>query len=138
MTTESSMHTFLSDEWHTAVHEIKADYTGNRVEQPGLVVNATITNVPFGDGTLELHSDSGPVLGWEPGHVDGADLGFEIEYHMARALVLDETFDALDQEVAGGALTITGDPGKLRAWWSSRIGNPGILELEQRVRRLTA
>lgn len=138
MTTEPSTHPFLSDEWHAAVQQIKADYHGNPVEQPGLIVNATITKVPFGDGTLELHSDSGPVLGWEPGHVDGADLGFEIEYHMARALVLDETFDALEQEVAAGALTITGDPGRLRAWWSSRIGNPAVLELERRVRSVTA
>lgn len=138
MTTESNTHLFLSDEWHAAVRDIKADYAENPVAAPGLVVNATITNVPFGDGTIELHSDNGPVIGWEPGHAVGAEIEFELDYHMARALVLDETFDSLEQEIASGALKIGGDQGRLRAWWKSRIGNPAAVELENRVRAITA
>ena len=138
MKTEQTRYQFLSNEWHAAVNAIKAEYAGNPVTEPGLVVNATITDVPFDDGRLELHSESGPVMGWAPGHVDGAEIEFEVEYHMARALVLDETFDSLEQELSSGALVITGDPGRLRRWWASRIGNPELLELESRVRGVTA
>ena len=138
MTTKPTKFQFLSDDWHRAVTEIKAAHADNRASQPGLVVNATITNVPFGDGTLELHSETGPMIGWNAGHADDADLGFVVDYHMARALVLDESFDALDQEIASGALTITGDPKRLRSWWSTRIGNPDVLEMEERVRAITA
>lgn len=138
MTTEPNTYPFLSDDWYAAVNQIKAKYAANRVVETGLVVNATITNVPFGDGTLELHSDSGPMIGWQPGHVDGAEIEFELDYHMARALVLDDTFDSLEQEIASGALRITGDQGRLRAWWKSRIGNPAVVELEDRIRAITA
>jgi hypothetical protein len=138
MTTPPTTYPFLSDEWRAAVRDLKAEYLDNPVVEPGLVINATITHVPFGDGTLELHSEAGPVMGWELGHIDGAVVALEIEYHMAKALVLDQTFDALEQEVASGALKIEGEPGNLRRWWGNRIGNPGILELEDRIRSITA
>jgi hypothetical protein len=111
---------------------------GAGLDQPGLVVNATITEVPFDEGELRLHSTHGPVIGWSEGHVDDADLTFEVDYGTARQLVLDEGYDVLEQAIASGALAISGDRAALRSWWRSRIANPDAVALDDEVRALTS
>jgi hypothetical protein len=138
VTTPPTTYPFLSDEWRAAVRELKAAHLDNAVFEPGLVLNATVTDVPFGDGTLELHSEAGPMMGWEDGHVEGAVLTIEVEYHVAKALVLDESFDVLEQGVASGAVRFEGEPGTMHHWWTNRIGNPELLELEAAIRAITA
>jgi hypothetical protein len=94
---------FLSDEWRAAVREMSdEELAGSVVDQPGLVVNATVTDVPFGEPTLHLHSDRGPVIGWQPGHSPDAAFEIHVDYHVAKAMVLDAsaTADALVQGFA--------------------------------------
>ncbi len=129
---------FLSDDWTAQVRAVKATLAGNEIDEPGMVVNATITGVPFGDPVRELHSTHGPVLGWEPGHDPAAALSIRLDYALARELILDTTFDVLAQAIDSGAVTIEGDAGALRAWWSHRIGNPDAVALDDQVRALTA
>lgn len=134
-------HRFLSPEWIEAVDRLKAARQGSTVEAPGLVINATITDVPFGDETLEIHSGSGPVVGWQPGHAPDATLAFRVDYFTAKGLVLDSSpgFDALAQSLANGTLVIEGDREELRRWWTSaRIGSSDATELEDAVRAITA
>jgi hypothetical protein len=132
-------HPFLSDEWFEAVQRIKGDATGNPVETAGLVVNATITNVPFGSGIVELHSSHGPMVGWTPGHADDPVIAMTVDYHTARALILDDSLDmrVLDQAGASGALSIDGDAGALRAWFATRRANPEAATIEDSVRAIT-
>jgi hypothetical protein len=132
-------HPFLSESWIDAVTALKEAHAENRVAEAGFCVNATITGVPFGDGTLHIHSDTGPMVGWEPGHRDGADLEMTLDYHTARALILDPSpgFDALSAALANGTLVVTGDRERLEHWWRSRVSNPEAVALEEAVRALT-
>jgi len=130
---------FLSDEWFDAVERIKGNAAGNPVETAGLVVNATITNVPFGSGTVELHSSHGPMVGWMQGHADDPVIAMTVDYHTARSLILDDSPDmrVLDQAGTSGALSIDGDAGALRAWFATRRANPEAVAIEDSVRAIT-
>jgi hypothetical protein len=131
---------FLSDEWRAAVRALSSEQSGTVIDQPGLVVNATVTDVPFGDGVLRLHSDRGPVVGWEPGHSPDAAFEIRVDYYTAKAMVLDATAtaDALVQGFATHAVEVIGDGSRYRQWWQVRLGHPGAVELEDRIRALTA
>jgi hypothetical protein len=131
-------HPFLSDAWVEQARAIKARLAGNPVDEPGLVVNATITGVPFGEPTRELHSAHGPVVGWESGHAPDAQFSFIVDYAVARELILDPGYDVLDQAITAGLLRIDGDAAALRDWWSHRIGNPDAVALDDEVRAVTA
>jgi hypothetical protein len=131
---------FLSDEWRAAVREmIDEQLAGTVVDQPGLVVNATVTDVPFGERTLQLHSDRGPVVGWQPGHSPDAAFEIQVDYHVAKALVLDATAtaDALVQGFATHAVEVSGDASQYRHWWQVRLGHHDSVELEDRIRAIT-
>jgi hypothetical protein len=132
---------FLSDEWRAAVREmVDEQLSGSVVDQPGLVVNATVTDVPFGERTLHLHSDRGPVIGWQPGHSPDAAFEIQVDYHVAKAMVLDAsaTADTLVQGFATHAVEVTGDPSQYRHWWQARLGHHDSVELEDRIRAITA
>lgn len=129
---------FLSDPWIDAARAIKGAHPANGIDQAGLVVNATITGVPFDGGTMELHSEHGPVIGWEPGHVARAAFSISADYALARELILDRTLDVLAQAVASGSLHIEGDAAELRRWWAARIANPDAGALDDELRAITA
>lgn len=129
---------FLSNAWIEQVAAIKARHAGNPVDQPGLVVDATITGVPFGAPTRELHSAHGPVVGWQPGHSPDAQFSFTVDHGVARELILDPSYDVLDQAVTAGLLHVDGDAAALRTWWGHRIGNPDAVALDDEVRAITA
>jgi len=130
--------TFLSPAWLEQVRAIKARHAGTPIDEPGFVVNATITGLPFEPGTLELHSAHGPVIGWEPGHATDAAVSFTLDHALARELLLAPDFAILSQAVDSGALSIDGDRDALRSWWSHRIANPDAVALDDEVRALTA
>jgi hypothetical protein len=132
-------HQFLSDEWFEEVHELKSSATAAAVDAPGMVVNATITDVPFGEGTLELHSDHGPMIGWVAGHSGAATLSIVVDYHTARALVLDssDNMSVLDQATRTGTLRIDGDGAALRQWFAKRSTGPEAATVEDAVRAIT-
>jgi hypothetical protein len=132
---------FLSDEWRAVVREMSDEQlAGSVVDQPGLVVNATVTDVPFGERTLYLHSDRGPVVGWQPGHSPDAAFEIHVDYHVAKTMVLDAsaTADALVQGFATQAVEVTGDTSQYRHWWQARLGHHDSVELEDRIRAITA
>jgi hypothetical protein len=131
---------FLSDEWREAVHAMSDELMGSVIDQPGLVVNATVTDVPFGDGVLQLHSDRGPVVGWQPGHAPDAAFEIRVDYYSAKAMVLDASAsaDAVVQGFALQAVEVIGDRARYREWWQTRLGHPGAVELEDRIRAVTA
>jgi hypothetical protein len=130
---------FLSDEWMTEVSRLKAVANGGPVPRPALVVNATITGVPFGTGTLALHCSHSPILGWLPGHVSAAAFQITLDYHVAKALILDPSVDisVFDQAAQAGTLSVTGDPHELRRWFTTGSADPSIASLEAAVRAMT-
>lgn len=131
---------FLSDEWRVAVRAMSDEQAGSVIDQPGLIVNATITDVPFGEGELELHSDRGPVVGWEQGHSPHASFEIRVDYYLAKAIVLDATAtaEALIQGFDSHGVEVIGDTSSYRQWWRARLGHAGAVELEDRIRAITA
>jgi hypothetical protein len=134
-------HRFLSPDWFEAVGRLTSARVGSVLDAPGMVVNATVTGVPFGNGEIELHSSHGPVVGWAPGHAADAAVSITLDYFTAKALVLDPSpgFDALSQGLANGTVVIDGERDQLRSWWTTaRIGSSDAAELEDEVRALTS
>lgn len=131
-------HPFLSDPWIEEVHRIKATHEGTPIDQDGVVVNATITGVPFGPGRMELHSAHGPVIGLVPGHVTDADFEITLDYAIARELIMDRSLNVLEQAITADQISITGDRAAFRDWWHSRIGNPDAVLLDDQIRDITA
>ena len=131
-------HQFLSDPWIDEVHRIKEAHEGTPIDQDGVVVNVTVTGVPFGSGEMELHSAHGPVIGLSPGHVSHADFGITLDYAIARELVMDRTLNVLEQAINADQIVITGDRTAFRDWWHSRIGNPDAVLLDDQIRDVTA
>jgi hypothetical protein len=131
-------HQFLSEQWIDEVQRIKTTHEGTPIDQYGLVVNATITGVPFGPGTMELHSAHGPVIGWSPGHAPTPDFEITVDYGIARELILDRTVNVLEQALNADQISITGDRAAFRDWWHSRIGNPDAVLLDDEVRDITS
>jgi hypothetical protein len=132
-------HLFLSDEWIDEVRAIQASADVSSIDAEGMIVNATITDVPFGDGTLERHSDHGPMLGWQPGHSADTTVSIVVDYHTARALVLDSSDDmsVLDQAARTGAVRIEGDGAAFRRWFAGRSKGPGAATIEDAERAIT-
>lgn len=131
-------HQFLSDEWIEAARAIKAAHPASGLDDDAMTVNATITDVPFGNGTIELHSAHGPVIGWEPGLDENPSFALTADYALARELILDRTLDVLAQAVASGGLQVDGDAAELRRWWATRIANPDATALDDELRAITA
>lgn len=129
---------FLSDAWLEQARAAKAAHAGGRIDTPGLIVNATITGVPFGDSVRQLHSERGPVIGFEPGHHDQPSITIILDYALAREILTATSYDVLDQAISSGALRIDGETEQLRAWWKQRIANPDAVALDDQIRNLTS
>lgn len=128
---------FLSSAWLDAVRSLKEQFRGDAFDQQGFRVNAVVTGTPFGDGTLDLHSDHGPVIGWTPGLDPSAAVTITIAYETARSLVLDRSPNALELALRANEIHIDGDFDEFRDWWHSRIGDEDIEQLERRIRAVT-
>jgi hypothetical protein len=128
---------FLSDDWLDAARAVKSQHEGDPVDQAGLTVNSTLTGVPFGDGTLELHSSHGPVIGWEPGHDPDAAISIRLDYEVAKDLVKDDAPNALERALGSGDIEVSGDHDAFRDWWHSRVGDERASALDAELRDLT-
>ena len=110
-------HMFLSQEWIDEAKKIREDYRG-KTKPPAHAVkmNQVITNVPFGDGTVNAHMDtSGGEMEMDLGHLDAADVTVELEYDTAKAIFVDGNPQAGMQAFMAGKIKVTGDMTKLMA-----------------------
>ena len=131
-------HPFLSTEWMDEVRAIKQRHLGDPIDQPGVVANVVVTDVPFGDGVLEVRSTRGPMIGLEPGQYEAPDFSIRVRYTAARDLVLDRTPNALELALNAGDIEVEGDFDTFRDWWRARVGDEETRELEDEIRSVTA
>jgi hypothetical protein len=130
-------HQFLSEPWFDAVRSIKERYRGDAFDQPGFLVNAVVTDTPFAEETLEMHSDHGPMIGWMAGLDPRAAVTITVEYDVARSLVLDRSPNALELALGAGEFRVDGEFDEFRDWWHSRIDSDDVDEIEREVRSIT-
>ena len=126
---------FLSDEWMDEAKKIREEYKGKTAAPAHAVkMNQIVTEVPFGDGTIEAHLDtSGGEMEMEKGHIDGADLTVTLDYATAKAILVDGNPQAGMQAFMSGKVKVQGDMTKMMALQS---GTPDPMADE--IRRASA
>lgn len=108
---------FLSDEWLTAAHEVRARYEGKTAKIAAPVrMNLVVTDTPFSDEPLGMFIDttSGDLI-LDKGTLDAPDLTMTTDWATARALLVEQDQAAVMQAFMGGLIKIQGDMMKLMA-----------------------
>jgi putative sterol carrier protein len=132
-------HQFLTDEWMDAAKAIREEYAG-KTQAPAHVVrmNQIITDVPFGDGTVNAHMDtsSGEAV-MDTGHLDNPDLTVTLDYETAKAILVDQNPQAGMQAFMAGKIKVQGDMTKLMAMQSG-TPDPVQAEIAEKIKAITA
>ena len=130
---------FLSDEWMDAAKAIREEYAGKAAAPAHAVkMNQIITDVPFGDGTIDAHLDtSGGEMEMDIGHIDGADLTVTLDYATAKAILVDGNPQAGMQAFMAGKIKVQGDMTKMMAMQSGRPRS-GRREIAAKIKEITA
>ena len=132
-------HPFLSDEWMDAAKAIRAEYEGKTAAPAHSVkMNQIITEVPFGDGTINAHLDtsSGEAI-MDTGHLDEADLTVTLDYLTAKAILVDGNPQAGMQAFMAGKIKVQGDMTKMMALQSG-APDPVQAEIAAKIKEITA
>ncbi len=130
---------FLSDEWLDAAKKIREEYSG-KAQPPAHAVrmNQIITEVPFGEGTIEAHMDtSGGEMEMDMGHLDDADLTVTLDYPTAKAILVDGNPQAGMQAFMAGKIKVQGDMTKMMALQSG-TPDPMQAEIAAKIKEITA
>ncbi|MDQ3757292.1 MAG: SCP2 sterol-binding domain-containing protein [Actinomycetota bacterium] len=129
---------FLSDEWVAAAKKIREEYQGKAPAPAHSVkMNQIITDVPFGDGTVNAHMDtSGGELQMDLGHLDAADVTVTLDYETAKAIFVEGNPQAGMQAFMAGKIKIQGDMTKLMAMQQTPM-DPVAIEITGRIKEIT-
>ena len=129
---------FLSPQWVEAAKTIREDYRGKIPATAHVMrLNQVITEVPFGDGTINAHVDTTTgELEMELGHLDGPDLQVTLDYATAKAIFVEGNPQAGMQAFMAGKIKVEGDVTKLMAMQATPP-DPGTLELAGRIKDIT-
>jgi hypothetical protein len=107
---------FLSDEWVEEARKIREAVDAPTTAPQPVKMNLVITDVPFGEGTVDAHLDttSGSVE-LELGHLDPADVTATMDYDTAKAMMVDANPQAGMQAFMAGKIKLQGDMTKALA-----------------------
>jgi putative sterol carrier protein len=125
---------FLSDEWIEAARKLREE-TDEATTPHQVKMNLVITDVPFGDGTVEAHMDttSGTVQ-LDVGHVDAPDVTATLDYDTARAMMVDNNPQAGMQAFMAGKIKLQGDMTKAMAL---QTGGPTDPDFTAKIQAIT-
>ena len=129
---------FLSDEWMTEAKKVREEFAGKGTPAAHAVrMNQIITDVPFGDGTINAYMDtSGGDIDMEIGHLENPDLTVTIDYETAKAIFVDGNPQAGMQAFMAGKIKVQGDMTKLMAMQSG-APDPTAQEVAARIKEIT-
>ena len=129
---------FLSDEWMAEAKKIREEYAGKSTAAPQkMKMNQIITEVPFGDGTINAHMDSSSgEMEMDLGHIDDAEVTITIDYATAKAIFVDGNPQAGMQAFMAGKIKVQGDMTKLMALQSG-ASDPAAAEIAQKIQEIT-
>jgi hypothetical protein len=97
--------------------KIREEFRGKGGAAPApMKMNQVITEVPFGDGTLDTHIDTtGGEMEMDEGHIEGAEVKLTVPYSVAKALFVDNNPQVAMQAFMSGQIKVEGDMTKLMA-----------------------
>ena len=131
---------FLSDEWMDAARKIREEYRGKTPPVAHTVkMNQVITDVPFGDGTIDAHMDtSSGEMEMDKGHIEGADVKVTVDYATAKAIFVDGNPQAGMQAFMAGKIKVEGDMTKLMAMGQGSAATDATAqELQSKIQEIT-
>lgn len=128
---------FLSDEWLAAAKEIR-ESSGTGATTPHKIrMNQIITDVPFGDGTINAHMDSSSgTMEMDIGHLDNPDLTVTLDYSTAKAILVEGNPQAGMQAFMAGKIKVQGDMTKMMALQSG-APDPAAQEVAKKIQEIT-
>ena len=129
---------FLSDEWMEEAMKIRDEYKGKGAPAAHVVkMNQIITDVPFGEGTIEAHMDtSSGEMEMDKGHIENPDVTVTLDYGTAKAIFVDGNPQAGMQAFMSGKIKVAGDMTKLMAMQSG-AADPVAAEVASRIAEIT-
>jgi putative sterol carrier protein len=129
---------FLSEEWIAEAKKIREEHPGGGATPAHAVkMNQIITDVPFGDGTVNAHMDtSSGELQMDLGHLDDSELTVTIDYETAKAIFVDGNPQAGMQAFMAGKIKVQGDMTKLMAMQQGSP-DPAQLEIAAKIKEIT-
>ena len=129
---------FLSNEWMDEAKKIREEYRGQGQAPAHTVkMNQIITDVPFGEGTINAHMDtSSGELEMDLGHVDGAEVTVTVDYETAKAIFVDGNPQAGMQAFMSGKIKVQGDMTKLMAMQQG-APDPTAAEVAAKIKDIT-
>ena len=132
-------HDFLSEEWIVAAEQIRERYAGKATTSPPPVrMNIVITDVPFGDGSMDAHIDStGGEMSLDLGHVEDPELTVTVDYSTAKSIFIEQDQQAAMQAFMGGKIKVQGDMTKMLAMQMAPI-DPAQAEMAAEIAEITA
>jgi putative sterol carrier protein len=130
---------FLSEEWLEAAKKIREEYAGKTAAPAHAVrMNQVITDVPFGDGSIDAHMDtSSGEMEMDTGHMENPDLTVTLDYATAKAILVDGNPQAGMQAFMAGKIKVQGDMTKMMAMQQA-TPDPIQTEIAGRIKEITA
>jgi len=132
-------HQFLSDEWMAAAAAIREKYADQATKVTSSIrMNQVITDVPFGDGTVNLFLDtsSGDVV-MEKGALDTPDLTLTTDWETARKIFVDQDQAAGMQAFMSGKVKVQGDMIKMIAMQTSMPSDDIAKQIATEIKDIT-
>jgi putative sterol carrier protein len=133
------MYVFLTDEWIAAARELREKYA-DRMPQVTIEVkiNQVITDVPFGEGTVNAYIDSSDGnLDLELGELDEPDVTLTTDYDTAKSMIVDQDPAVVMQSFMAGKIKVQGDMMKLMAMQTAVPPNEASAELAAELQAIT-
>ncbi len=100
-------------------------------------VNLVITDVPFGEGSLDAHVDtSSGIVEIDSGHIEPVDMVITVDHETARSILIEGNTQVAMQAFMTGKIKVEGDVAKLIELQSGPPG-PAAQSLAGRLREIT-
>jgi hypothetical protein len=131
---------FLSDEWMAEAKAIRAKYEGKTGKVTASVrVNQVITDVPFGEGTINsfIDTSTGDVV-MDLGSLDSPDVTVTTDYETAKKLFVDQDAAAAMQAFMGGKVKVQGDMMKMMALQTAMPNDEASQAITAEIKAITA
>jgi hypothetical protein len=122
-----------------AAKAIREEFRGKTAPLAHVVkMNQIITDVPFGDGTVNAHMDtSSGEMDMDTGHIEGADVTVTLDYATAKAIFVEGNPQAGMQAFMSGKIKVAGDMTKLMAMQQSGAADPAADEMAKKIADIT-
>ncbi len=130
---------FLSEEWMAAAKAVREKYADRSAQVTVAIrMNQIITDVPFGEGTLNvlLDTSSGNVV-MDLGAMDAPDLTVTTDYATARAIFVEQNQQVAMQAFMNGKIKVQGDMMKMMALQTGMPQDDIAIKIAAEIKDLT-